>query len=73
MKYNKQRRCFFTSFFMTLLVCSFLTACVIVDRNTRKIGFGEETPVISFLNGQSGTYGVTVNVFGRNFTIDLMR
>lgn len=55
---------------LVLIVAGFLTGCVVADRNTRRIGFGDTTPVVSRYTGEGDRRGITVYLLGQRIVLD---
>lgn len=55
---------------LTLLLMLFLTGFVVADRNTRKIGFGDTTPLFSTYMEEDGRCGVSLYLMGQSHTLD---
>ena len=73
MKTKRRKKVKFLATFLLFifLFALFLSGCVVADRNTRRIGFGDTTPIISRYPGEGDRRGLSVYLFGKSYTIDV--
>ena len=70
-KGSKKAKRLAIALFLVFLVALFFTGCVGADRNTRRIGFGDTTPIVSKYTGEGDRRGLIIYLFGHPYTIDV--
>lgn len=70
-KGRKKVRVLATFLLFIFLFVLFFSGCVVADRNIRRIGFGDTTPIISRYTGEGDRRGLSVYLFGKSYTIDV--
>ncbi len=69
-RYKKEVRYAICSFLCTLLILFLLAGFVIADKNTRRIGFGDEEPIIVLGNRVNQPCALSIRFMDKKYTLD---
>lgn len=70
-KIKRKGKLVITAVLALLILVGLFAGCVVADRNTRRIGFGETAPVVSRYRGEGERRGLSFYVLGNRYVLDV--
>jgi hypothetical protein len=70
-KVKRKGKTVFVALLALIITLGMVAGCVVADRNTRRIGFGETAPVMSRYQGEGNRRGLTFYLMGNHYIVDV--